>query len=110
MAAVVSIFQPHPRAAGLPYKNAASALAASAVIVLAQFTLFAPGIEPAQNPPQQSRLTGTLSRQLRTARATAAVLEGSTHNTCVMAIGKNGKLSVGFGDGSRETSVSLVAC
>jgi hypothetical protein len=107
MAAVVSIFQPHPRAAGLRYKNAASALAASAVIVLAQFTLFAPGIEPAQNPPHQSRLTGTLSRQLQT---TAVVLEGSTHNTCVMAIGKNGKLSVGFAERSRKTSVSLVAC
>jgi hypothetical protein len=54
--------------------------------------------------------SGTLSRQLQIARATAAVLEHSAHNTCVMAVGNNGKLSVGFGDGSRETSVSLVAC
>ena len=110
MAAVIPISRPHASAAGLRYKVAASALAASTVMGLARLTGFAPGAEPVQNASQQPSLSGTLSRQLQLARTTAAMLEHSTHNTCVMAVGKNGKLSVGFGDGSRNTIVSLVAC
>ncbi len=79
-------------------------------MALARLTGIAPGAEPAQNPPQQSRLSGMLPRQLQTARVTAVMLEGSTHNTCVMALGKNGKLSVGFGERSRDTIISLATC
>jgi hypothetical protein len=79
-------------------------------MALARLTGFAPGAEPVQNPPQQSSLSGTLSRQLQTARAAAVVLKPPAHNACVMAVGKNGKLSVGFGERSRDTIVSLVAC
>ena len=110
MAAVVPISRPHASAGGLRYTVAASALAASTVIALARLTGFAPGAEPVQNASQQPSLSGTLSRQLQIARATAAVLKHSTHNTCVMAVGNNGKLSVGIGDGSRDTIVSLVDC
>ena len=37
-------------------------------------------------------------------------LEGASRNTCVMALGKNGKLSVGLGELSRDTIVSLATC
>ncbi len=110
MAAVVPISRLHASAAGFRYKIAASALAASAVMTLARLTGIAPGAEPTQNPPQQSRLSGLLPRQLQTAGVTAVMLEGSTHKTCVMALGKNGKLSVGFGERSRNTLVSLTTC
>jgi hypothetical protein len=110
MAAVLPISRPHATASGLRHKVAASALAASAAMALFRLTGLAPGAEHAQNPPQQSRFSSTLPRQLQTARVTAMVLEGSTHNTCVMALGKNGKLSVGFGELSRDTIVSLAAC
>jgi hypothetical protein len=79
-------------------------------MALARLTGFAPGAEPVQNPPQQSSLSGTLSRQLQTARAAAVVLNPPARNACVMAVGKNGKLSVGFGERSRNTIVRLVAC
>ena len=36
--------------------------------------------------------------------------EGTSRNTCVMALGENGKLSVGFGELSRDTIVSLATC
>ena len=38
------------------------------------------------------------------------MLKPPARNACVMAVGKNGKLSVGFGERSRNTIVSLVAC
>jgi hypothetical protein len=81
MAAVVPISRPHASATGLRYKVAASALAASAVMALARLTGIAPGAEPAQNPPHQSKLSGTLPRQLQTARVTAVMLEGSRATT-----------------------------
>jgi hypothetical protein len=43
-------------------------------------------------------------------RVTAVVPEGSSRNTCVMTLGKNGKLSVGFGELIRDTTVTLAAC
>jgi hypothetical protein len=110
MAAVASISRPHATASGLGFKVAASALAAAAAMALLRLTGLAPGAGHAQNPPQQSRFSSTLPRQLQAARVTAVVLEGSTHNTCVMALGKNGKLSVGFGERSRDTIVSLASC
>ena len=110
MAAVVPISRPHASAAGLRYKIAASALAASAVIALARLTGFGPGAELAQNPLHQSRVFGTLPRQLQTARVAAATLEGSSRYTCVMALGKNGKLSIGFRERRRDVAVSLTAC
>jgi hypothetical protein len=110
MAAVVPISRPRASASGLRSKVAATALAVSAVMALAQLTGIAPGAEPAHNPPQQSRLSGALHRQLQTARVTTVVLEGSAYNTCVMALGKNGKLSVGLGERSRDTIISLASC
>src|SRR5215813_7274243 len=110
MAAVVPISRPRTSAAGLRYKSAATVLAACAVTALTRFTGFVPGAEPAQKPPQQSRISGTFHRQLQTARLTAVTLQGSTHNACVMALGKNGKLSVGLGERSPDTSVSLASC
>src|SRR5215472_1853319 len=110
MAAVVPISRAHATASGLRYKAAPSALAAAAAMALFRLTGLAPGAEHAQNPPQQFRFSSTFPRQLQTARVTAAVLEGSTHDACVMALGKNGKLSVGFGESSRDTLVSLAAC
>ena len=110
MAAVVPISRSHATASGLRYKAAASELAAAAAMALFRLTGLAPGAEHAQSPPQQFRFSSTFPRQLQTAKVTAVVLEGSTHNTCVMALGKNGKLSVGFGELSRDTLVSLAAC
>ena len=37
-------------------------------------------------------------------------LEGISGNTCVMALGKSDKLSVGFREVSRDTIVSLATC
>jgi hypothetical protein len=37
-------------------------------------------------------------------------LEGTSGNTCVMALGKSDKLSVGFGELGRDTIVSLATC
>jgi hypothetical protein len=110
MAAVLPISRSHATASGLRYKVAASALAAAAAMALLRLTGLAPGAEHTQNPPRQSRFSSTLPRQLQTARVTAVVPEGSTRNTCVMALGRNGKLSVGFGEPSHNTIVSLTAC
>jgi hypothetical protein len=110
MAAVVPISRLPATASGLRYKVAASALVAAAAMALFRLTGLAPSAEHAQNPPQQSGFSSTLPRQLQSARVTAVVLDGATHNTCVMALGKNGKLSVGFGELSRDTMVSLTAC
>jgi hypothetical protein len=43
-------------------------------------------------------------------RVAAVALEGISGNTCVMALGKSDKLSVGFGELSRDTIVSLATC
>jgi hypothetical protein len=43
-------------------------------------------------------------------RVAAVALEDSPRNTFVMALGKNEKMSVGFGELSRDTIVSLAAC
>jgi hypothetical protein len=43
-------------------------------------------------------------------RVAAVALEDSPRNTFVMALGKNEKMSVGFGELSRDTVVSLAAC
>jgi hypothetical protein len=80
------------------------------VLALARLTGIAPGAEAARNPPHHSRLSGTLSRQLQTARTTAVMPERFTYNTCVMALGPKGKLLVGFGERSRDTTVSLSSC
>jgi hypothetical protein len=40
----------------------------------------------------------------------AVALEGTSRNTCVMTLGQRGKLSIGLGEPSRETIVSLAAC
>jgi hypothetical protein len=79
-------------------------------MALFRVTGLAPGAEHTHNPPRQPRFSSALPRQLQTARLTAVVGEGSIHNTCVMALGKNGKLSVGFGERSRATTVSLSSC
>ena len=110
MAAVVPISRPHTIAAGTRYKVVAIALAASAVTALIRLTGLAPGADPAQDLRPPSRFTSTFLRQPPTTRVAAVTLEGSPGNTCVMALGKNAKLSVGFGDLSRDTIVSLAAC
>ena len=54
--------------------------------------------------------TSTFLRQPLTMRVAAVALEDSPRNTFVMALGKNEKMSVGFGELSRDTIVSLAAC
>ena len=110
MAAVVPISRSHAMASGLRYKVAASALAAAVAMALFRLTGLAPGAEHPQNPPQQSRFSSAFPRQLQSARVTAVVLKGSTHDACVMTLGKNGKLSVGSEEESRDTIVSLSKC
>ena len=107
MAAVVPISRPHTIAAEPRYKAVAIAVAASAVTALIRLTGLAPGADPVQDLRLPSRFTSTFLRQPTTTRVAAVTLEGSSGNTCVMALGKNAKLSVGFGDLSRDTIVSL---
>ena len=110
MAAVVPISRPHAIAAGLRYKAVAIALAASAVTALIRVTAPAPGADPAPDLRLPSRFTGTFLRQPLTTRVAAVTPGDSSRNTCVMALGKNDKLSVGVGELSRDTIVSLAAC
>mgnify|MGYP003694701171 CR=1 FL=1 len=65
---------------------------------------------PSQYPMQPSRLANMFLRQQPAARVTTAALEGSGRGTCVMVLGGNGKLSVGFEDPKRDVIVSLSAC
>lgn len=109
MAAVVPISRPHAIAAGLRSKTAALTVAALGVTALIRLTGPAPGPGPVQDR-LSPRFTSTFLRQPTTARVTAVALEGSSRNTCVMALGKNRKLSVGYGALSRDMIVSLDAC
>ena len=68
------------------------------------------GSRPAQNLRLPSRFTGTFLRQPPITRVAAVALEGISGNTCVMALGKSDKLSVGFREVSRDTIVSLATC
>jgi hypothetical protein len=70
----------------------------------------APGADPAQNLRLPSRFTGTFLRQPPITRVAAVALEGISGNTCVTALGKSDKLSVGFRELSRDTIVSLATC
>jgi hypothetical protein len=108
VAAVVPISQPHAIAAGLRYKAVAIALAASAATALIRLSGPVPG--PVQDLRLPSRFASSFLRQPPTTRVAAVALEGASRNTCVMALGENGKLSVGFGELSRVTIVSLAAC
>ena len=110
MAAVVPISKPHSIAEGLQYKAAAVAVGALAVTALIRPAGPAPGADLAQDLWRPSRLTSASLRQPRYARVTAVTLEGSSHNTCVMALGKNDKISVGYGELSPDIIVSLAAC
>jgi len=111
MAAVVPIFRPQSIAAGLRYKVVAIALAVSAITVLIRLTGPVPGAGPAQDLRLSSRFTSTFLRQPPMTRLAAVSLEGSpARNTCVMALGKNGKLSIGFGQLSGDTIVTLADC
>jgi len=110
VAAVVPISRPHAIAAGLRSKAVAIALAVSAPIALIQLIGSAPSADPAQNRRLQSRFVRTLLRQPPIARMAASAGESASRRTCVMVLGKDDKLSVGFGEASRDTIVSLVAC
>ena len=110
MAAVFPISRPHALAPGLRYKAVAIALAASAVTALIRLPAPAPGADPAQNLRLPSRFTGTFLRQPPITRVAAVALEGISGNTCVTALGKSDKLSVGFRELSRDTIVSLATC
>jgi hypothetical protein len=110
MAAVVPISRPRAIPAGLRYKAPAIAVAALAVTALIRLTGPAPGTNPAQDLRLPARFTRTFLRQPPIARVTAVTLEGSSHSTCVMALGKNGKLSVGFEELSPDSIVNLAAC
>jgi hypothetical protein len=103
VAAVFPISRPHAIAAALRYKAVAIALAASAVTALIRLPAPAPGADPAQNLRLPSRFTGTFLRQPPITKVAAVALEGISGNTCVMALGESDKLSVGFGELSRET-------
>jgi hypothetical protein len=80
------------------------------VTALIRLTGPAPGADPAQHLRLSSRFTDTLLRQPPAMRVAAVALEGASRNACVMALGENGKLSVGFGELSRDPIVSLAAC
>ena len=110
MAAVVPISRPHAIAAGLQYKAVATALAASAVTALIRLIGPAPGADPGHDLQLQSRLVRTFLRQPPVTRMDALTEQISSPGTCVMVLGKNGKLSVGFGALNRDPSVSLAGC
>ncbi len=110
MAAVVPISRPHAIAAGLRSKAVAIVVAALGVTALIRLTGVAPGAEPAQDLPQPPRFTSTFLRQPPTTRVTAVALDGSPRDTCLMVLGKNDKLSVGFKEPSPDTIVILAAC
>jgi len=110
VAAVVPTSRPRAIAAGLRFNAVPIALAASAVAALIRLTGPVSGTDHAQDLRQPSSFTRTFLRQPPTARVTAVTLEGSSHSTCVMALGKTGKLSVGSRESSRDTAVSLAAC
>ena len=57
-----------------------------------------------------SRFIGTFLRQPPITKVAAVALEGTSRNTCVMALGETDKLSVGFGELSRDTIVSPATC
>ena len=110
MAPVVPISRPHAIAAGLQYKAVATALAASAVTALIRLIGPAPGADPGHDLQLQSRLVRTFLRQPPVTRMDALTEQISSPGTCVMVLGKNGKLSVGFGALNRDPSVSLAGC
>jgi hypothetical protein len=110
VAAVFPISRPHAIAAGLRYNAVAIALAASAVTALIRLPAPARGADPAQDLRLPSRFTGTFLRQPPITRVAAVASEGISRNTCVMALGASDKLSVGFGELSRDTVVSLATC
>jgi hypothetical protein len=65
---------------------------------------------PAQHTPQPLRSAEVFLRQPPpVARVGAAVLGGSARGVCVMALGANGKVSIGFEDPRRDVIVSLSA-
>jgi hypothetical protein len=109
VAAVVPICRPRAIAAGLRSKAVPIALAASVVAALIRLAGPAPGAVPAQDLGLPSRFTRTFLRQPPTVRVAAVRLEGSSHSTCVMALGTTVKLSVGS-QPSRDATVSLAAC
>ena len=108
MAAVFPISRPHAIAPGLHYKAVAIALAASAVTALIRLPAVAPGADPV-HLRLSSRFIGTFLRQPPITKVAAVALEGTSRNTCVMALGETDKLSVGFREFSRDTIVSRLA-
>ena len=110
MAAVFPIPRPHAIAAGLRYKAVAIALAASALTALIRLPAPAPRADRAENLQLPPRFTGTFLGQPPITKVAAVALEGISRNTCVMALGRSDKLSVGFGELTRDTIVSLVTC
>jgi hypothetical protein len=102
MAAVVPI---STRSGSISF--AIATLGVAALIRIGGFAFDAP---PARGLPQLSRLTSTIFRQSPTTIVKSVVLEGSSRNTCVMALGRNSKLFVGSGEPNRDVIVSLAAC
>ena len=95
---------------GLRCKAVAIALATWAVTALIRLPKLAPGADPAPDLRLPSRFTGTFLRQPPITRGAAVTLEDSSRNTCVMALGKNAKLSVGYRELTRDTIVSSPVC
>jgi hypothetical protein len=67
----------------------------------------APRADRAENLQLPPRFTGTFLGQPPITKVAAVALEGISRNTCVMALGRSDKLSVGFGELTRYTIVSL---
>ena len=114
MAAVVSVSRFSAFAAILrgprpDRKQVSIAMAALGFAALIRITGFASDAGPAQDPPRAARLANLFLRQPLSPRVTAAT-DGPTRGTCVMALARNGKLSVGFEDPRRDVMVSLWAC
>ena len=91
-------------------KATAIALAALGAMALVRLAGLASDAASSQYPTQPLRLANMFLRQQPAARVTTAALEGSGRGTCVMVLGGNGKLSVGFEDPKRDVIVSLSAC
>src|SRR5262245_22158890 len=114
MAAVVSVSRFSAFAAILrgprpDRKQVSIAMAALGFAALIRITGFASDAGPAQDPPRAARLANLFLRQPLSPRVTAAT-DGPTRGTCVMALARNGKLSVGFEDPQHDAKVSLPAC
>jgi len=116
MAAVAPIFLSAAVAATLrslrPDRKAAAPIVLVALMVMALGRFAAPESSGARVPtlPNPSQIANLLLRQQPAVRVSQAALDSSGAGTCVMVLGVNGKISVGFEDPKPDLIVSLSDC